>query len=133
MATPEVHRQMSDRLLAHGRELRQAAKEARERSAALRGTSSIRRGRLPRAERDARRLAQWHLRQPYPRPTVLNARVLRRMANGPGIPTAARIDAALAELAELAWTRPAPARQGGSLGRQRGDWAINPAVLEAEP
>ena len=86
---------------------------------------------LPQAERDARRLAQWYLWQQHQRSAVLNARVLRRMANGPGIPTAARIDAALAELAELGWVRPAPGREGASPGRRRGDWVVNPTVQDA--
>ena len=73
---------------------------------------------LPEAERDARRLARWYLRRPTSRPETLNARALRRAANGPSIPTAPRITAALGELAELGWVRPAPARDG-SAGRQR--------------
>src|SRR5215218_1347183 len=88
---------------------------------------------LPEAERDARRLARWYLRQPAPRPATLNARALRRAPNGPGIPTAARITAALGELAELGWVRAAPAREGGA-GRQRADWTANPALRgEAAP
>jgi hypothetical protein len=88
---------------------------------------------LPEAERDARRLARWYLRQPAPRPETLNARKLRRMADGPGLLTAPRITAALEELAELGWCRPAPGREGGGAGRQRGDWAVNPALLRAAP
>lgn len=88
---------------------------------------------LPEAERDARRLARWYRRRPIPRPAIVNARALRRMQDGPGIPTAPRIDAALSELAELGWVRPAPNRDGSHSGRQRGDWAINPAVREASP
>lgn len=86
---------------------------------------------LPEPERDARRLARWYLRQPHPRPAVVNTRILRRMADGPGIPTAPRIEAALIELGELGWTRPAPGRDGANAGRQRADWTINPAVLNA--
>jgi hypothetical protein len=74
---------------------------------------------LPEAERDARRLAQWLCAQ-RPIPAMLNARVLRRMANGPGIPTAARVKAALAELEQLGVVRPAPSRDG-SAGRPRED------------
>jgi hypothetical protein len=85
---------------------------------------------LPETERDARRLASWYLRRPIPRPTVVNARKLRRMQDGPGIPTAPRIEAALSELAELGWVRRAPSRDGANAGRQRTDWAINPAVRE---
>lgn len=84
---------------------------------------------LPEAERDARRLARWLLRQ-SPIPETLNARLLRRMAHGPGIPTPERIEAALRELAELHLVRPAPARAGGGKGRQRADWAVNPTLQE---
>jgi hypothetical protein len=86
---------------------------------------------LPEAERDARRLARWYLRLPCPRPDILNARALRRMAHGPGIPTAARIEAALTELAELGLLRAAPRREGDAPGRRRADWAVNPAVRKA--
>ena len=85
---------------------------------------------MPEAERDARRLARW-LRRQTPMPSTLNARALRRQAHGPGISTPARIEAALAELAELGWVRPAAAREGGGKGRQRGDWAVNPGLREA--
>ncbi|MGE0419132.1 MAG: DUF3987 domain-containing protein [Acetobacteraceae bacterium] len=85
---------------------------------------------LPEAERDSRRLARWYLRQPVPRLPILNSRQLKRMKNGPGIANAARIDAALVELHELGWVRPAPNRDGGTPGRQRNDWQVNPALLD---
>jgi hypothetical protein len=88
---------------------------------------------LPEAERDARRLARWYLRQAVPRPEVLNARELRRMANGPGIRSAPRIEAALTELAELGFVRSHASREGDSKGRQRSDWRVNPLVREAAP
>lgn len=88
---------------------------------------------LPEAERDARRLARWYLRQPVPRPDVLNARDLRRMADGPGIETAARIEAAMMELTELGWVRFAPGREGTTSGRRRSDWSVNPAVRDHVP
>jgi hypothetical protein len=88
---------------------------------------------LPDRERDARRLARWYLRQPVPRPETLNARTLRRMAEGPGMPDAERMGAALAELVELGWLRPDPAREGGHTGRNRGDWAVHPAVQGWRP
>ncbi|WP_372620868.1 DUF3987 domain-containing protein [Falsiroseomonas sp.] len=85
---------------------------------------------LPEAERDGRRLARWYLRQ-NPRPAVLNAKALRRMAGGPNIPTAERMDAALAELAAGWWCRPAPLRAGDGPGRTRKDWAMNPVLISA--
>lgn len=85
---------------------------------------------LPQAERDGRQLARWLLKQ-HPRPEVVNVRALRRMAGGPGIADAPRLRAALDELAALGWVRPAPAREGGTAGRTRDDWAINPALAGA--
>ncbi|MXP62132.1 DUF3987 domain-containing protein [Roseomonas sp. M0104] len=82
---------------------------------------------LPEAERDARRLARWMLRQ-RPRRAVLNARQMRREANGPGIVSAPRIEAALQELAALGWVRPSDSKAGG---RRRADWDVHPAVREA--
>jgi Protein of unknown function (DUF3987) len=81
---------------------------------------------LPQTERDARAIARWLVTQ-EPVPEVVNERELRRMADGPGIRDAARIAAALGELAESGWVRLAPARAAG-YGRQRQDWAVNPAV-----
>lgn len=86
---------------------------------------------LPEPERDARRLARWYLRQSQPRSEVLNARTLRRMAVGPCIPTAPRVEAAFKELAELGWVRPAPGRNGETAERQRADWMVNPLVRDA--
>ena len=84
---------------------------------------------LPEAERNARRLARWLLRQ-RPRPATLNVRALRRMANGPGIADAERLTAALQELAALGWVRAMPDREGERGGRPRNDWAVNPAIVE---
>jgi hypothetical protein len=84
---------------------------------------------LPQAERDARRLARWLLQQ-SPLPGIVNAKELRRMAQGPAIPDAERMEAALRELEAAAWVREAPSRAGGK-GRQRKDWAVNPALAEA--
>jgi hypothetical protein len=60
----------------------------------------------------------------------LNAKALRRMQNGPGIATAERMDAALADLAAAGWCRPAPTRAGDMPGRTRKDWAVHPALRE---
>jgi hypothetical protein len=71
---------------------------------------------LPQAERDSRRLARWLLlRQPVP--TTLNVREVRRMADGQGIPDAARLEAALHELAALGWVRRRPRAQGWAADR----------------
>jgi len=84
---------------------------------------------LPEAERDSRRLARW-LRQRTERPTVLNVQELRRMAGGPGIPTAERLRAALAELAGLSIVREATPNRAGAGGRSRNDWDVNPGFWE---
>jgi hypothetical protein len=85
---------------------------------------------LPEAERDARRLARWLIQQ-RPLPATVNAKELRRMAQGPAIPDSERMEAALRELEAAGWARPAPSRAAG-LGRQRKDWAINPKLEGAE-
>jgi hypothetical protein len=67
---------------------------------------------LSQAERDSRCLLRWLLdRQPVP--TTLNARELRRMADGPGIRNTARLEAALHELAALGCVRQAPPSRAG--------------------
>ena len=82
---------------------------------------------LPEAERDSRKLARWLIKQ-TPMPELVNSRELRRMPNGPGIPTAARMTAALEELAELDLVRRVPPREGG--GRSRDDWSVNPHLRD---
>jgi hypothetical protein len=82
---------------------------------------------LPQAERDSRRLARWLLRQ-NPKPANLNARELRRIADGPGIPDATRMEAALQELAALGWVREAEPNRAGRGGRSRADWLVHPKI-----
>ena len=86
---------------------------------------------LPEVERDARRLARWLVQQ-RPVPEIVNARQLRHRGDGPGIPDAARMEAALLELSAAGWCRPAPSRAGNGVGRNRKDWAVNPAVKDVE-
>ena len=81
---------------------------------------------LPQAERDAHAIARWLVKQ-TPIPEIINERDLRRMGDGPGIRDVDRMAAAFGELAEAGWVRPAPARASG-YGRQRHDWAVNPAL-----
>jgi hypothetical protein len=81
---------------------------------------------LPRAERDTQANARRLIRQ-NPVPDIVNARDLRRMAYGPGIRDADQVSAALEELADAGWVRRASGRAGG-YGRQRLDWAVNPAL-----
>jgi hypothetical protein len=86
---------------------------------------------LPQAERDARTLARWLVRQ-APLPETINARELRRMSRGPGITNADRMSAALDELAEADWVGSAAARAGG-YGRPRRDWSVNPLLEGVVP
>lgn len=83
---------------------------------------------LPQPERDAHRLARWMVRQ-NPLPETVNARELRRMAHGPAISDAKRMEAALQELEAAGWVRAAPDRAHG-YGRQRKDYAVNPHLYE---
>lgn len=85
---------------------------------------------LPEPERDARRIARWLVHR-QPMPEAINARELRRMADGPGIADAARTEAALVELAGAGWVRRPPLSRAGLGGRSRADWSINPALREA--
>jgi hypothetical protein len=80
---------------------------------------------LPRAEQDAAALARRLVRL-APAPETVNTRELRRQRFLPtGEP--ARYDAALAELEEAGWCRPAEASRPGP-GRRAKDWTLNPAV-----
>ena len=64
-----------------------------------------------------------------PPPQTLNARLLRRERFLPtGKP--ARYEAALAELEEAGWCRPAEATRPGA-GRKAKDWTLNPALVDA--
>ena len=83
---------------------------------------------LPQAERDARIIARWLVRQ-NPLPGIVNARDLRRTADGPGIRDPDRMNAALEELTDAGWILSAPTRAAG-YGRQRLDWAVNPALAK---
>ncbi len=85
---------------------------------------------LPQQERDARTLARWLIGR-RPLPATINAREMRRMADGPGIADAGRMTAALRELGEADWLRSVGGREGGGHGRQRSDWAVNPRLADA--
>ena len=82
---------------------------------------------VPESERDTAVLARW-IKSQEPIPSLVNGRALRR--EHAALPTrdARRYAAALAELAEAGWLRPAPSRAGNSIGRRRDDWEVNPAL-----
>jgi len=84
---------------------------------------------LPAVERNAATLAR-HIRKQQL--TRINARDLRHTAKLPGLRDAEPIDAAIAALVEAHWLKPDPNREGGSVGRQRKDFIVNPAVQESK-
>jgi hypothetical protein len=50
----------------------------------------------------------------------------------PGLRDKEVMDAAFQHLVEAAWLQPCPSRDGGSIGRHREDYLVNPAVLGGE-
>lgn len=83
---------------------------------------------LPEADRLAATLARWILRE---RPTVVNARALRRKARLPGLREAEKVKVALNALVEADWLRPVFSRSGDNAGRPREDYQVNPRLFEA--
>jgi hypothetical protein len=83
---------------------------------------------LPECDRLAAIVARWIMRE---RPEVVNARDLRRKARLPGLREADKVKLALGVLVEADWLRPVFERTGGSPGRQREDYLVNPRVHEA--
>jgi len=80
---------------------------------------------LPEAERDAIALARWIRAND---PETVNARALRHAG---AMPTREpeRYDAALKELHDAGWVRPAPSKRSGP-GRKPKDWEVSPAIGE---
>jgi phage/plasmid primase-like uncharacterized protein len=84
---------------------------------------------LPEGDQLAAVVARWILRE---RPSVLNARELRRKARLPGLREAEKVRLALGVLVEADWLRSAFERAGGGIGRQREDYLVNPKVYEGD-
>lgn len=81
---------------------------------------------ISRTERDAAAIAK----RIYERKELtINARAIRQSWRIPGLREAAKVDAALAFLAEAGWVREAASRQGGSPGRQAKNYEVNPDVF----
>lgn len=81
---------------------------------------------LSSADRDAAALAKWLQRT---KPDRINLRDLQR---GGGIPALKDRDAlrdAVDVLVEADWLQPAPSRAGGTRGRQKADYIINPVSI----
>ena len=83
---------------------------------------------LPEGDRLAAVLARWILRE---RPTILNARDIRRKARLPGLRGTEKVRVALNVLVEADWLRPAFNRAGESSGRQREDYLVNSKIYES--
>jgi hypothetical protein len=81
---------------------------------------------LPERDRLAATLARWVLKT---KPTIINAKKLRREARLPGLKEADKVKLALDGLEDADWLRPAPTRQGGTPGRARADYAVNPKIV----
>ena len=84
---------------------------------------------LPQVHRDAMTVARWLLKT-RPRPTIINARELRRQAGFPGPKDVKLLDAALEFLAEARWLKQETKPQEGP-GRRRKDFDVNPRIYNA--
>lgn len=86
---------------------------------------------LPDSERNAAILARY-IRKASLR--AINKRELRRSPHKsklPGLRERSALDDAIAYLVDAGWLREAHSRDGGTTGRQREDYMVNPAVLES--
>jgi hypothetical protein len=79
----------------------------------------------PEADRLGATLARWIVKS---RPSVINARDIRRSVRLPGMKDAAKVRTAIAALEDADWLRPLPSRQGTVAGRARDDHEINPLL-----
>jgi hypothetical protein len=85
---------------------------------------------LPEAERNAVTLARW-IMQTKPKPQEVHVRTLQRHSRLPGLNTAEKIHAAAEILADANWLRRVDA--GGTRGRPKGIYAVNPALFHVAP
>ncbi|HRJ61301.1 MAG TPA: DUF3987 domain-containing protein [Azospirillaceae bacterium] len=83
----------------------------------------------PEAERHAAIVARRLLDQ---RPEQINGREFRRQAGLPGLKDAGKVGAALEHLVDAGWLRPDFSRAGGSTGRRRQDYLVNPLLFEGK-
>lgn len=65
-------------------------------------------------------------------PEQINGRELRRQAGLPGLEDAGKVSAALAYLVDAGWLRPDFTGAGGSTGRRRQDYLVNPPLFEGK-
>lgn len=81
---------------------------------------------LPAVERNAAALARYVQRN---RPSTINARDIRRSSGIAALKVASAVDEATQALVEADWLRPDGARDGGTAGRARKDYIVNPGIL----
>ena len=81
---------------------------------------------LPPVERNAAALARYIRRH---KPRSVNARDIRRTSGIPNLKRAPDVDEALQALVEADWLRLDPSRDGGTPGRSRKDYMVNPGAL----
>jgi hypothetical protein len=84
---------------------------------------------LPQVDRQAAVLAHAILSR---RAERINARQIRRDWRLPSLREASAVDAAIGALAEAGWLIPAGGRAGGSPGRARSDYDVDPRVHEGQ-
>lgn len=86
---------------------------------------------LPEGDRLGAVLARWILAE---RPKTVTPTDIRRKARLPGLKDAEKVRVAVATLVEAEWLRPSFQRAGGSPGRQKEEFTVNPKVYgEARP
>ena len=78
---------------------------------------------LPEEERGARTIAHWIVSEQV---GLLNARDLRRTVRLPGLRAPGPVNAALDYLEDADWVRATSSREGGTKGRARSDYVVNP-------
>lgn len=80
---------------------------------------------LPIDQRNAAQLAKLIVREAWDR---ISAREILRSGRLSKAEKAADVDAAIELLVEADWLRPAPSRSGGTIGRAKKEYLVNPAV-----
>tara|TARA_B100000315_G_scaffold100798_1_gene92622 strand:+ start:196 stop:483 length:288 start_codon:yes stop_codon:yes gene_type:complete len=83
---------------------------------------------LPEDERNAATLTRW---LQHERPSLVNARDIRRKAKLPGMRESKKVRAALEIMEEANIVRYAPHRAGETPGRYRDDFEVNPLLWGA--
>lgn len=85
---------------------------------------------VPEEERGASALARWILSQAA-FPKSINVRQVQRLKL-PALRESEKVKAAINVMIDANWLMPAPRRAGGSPGRQRADYAVNPRLKGVE-